>query len=195
MVARLDLIGYEAVNAFLGWTVIAGLVLACIERVRASDPLWAALAAAVVAVAIVPPAVVRHPKPMIAWEVLALAALPVLARSAGFLVDAAAYLAVATLALAVAVELDAFTAVEMTPDFAVAFVIIVTMAVAAIWTIAQYASDVLLGTSLLIDNATLMWDLVRATGIGVIAGIVFELYFRRISPGHARLWATRRDRG
>jgi hypothetical protein len=31
-----------------------------------------------------------------------------------------------------------------------------------------------------------MWDLIIATGVGVAAGLIFELYFRRLSPGHGR---------
>jgi hypothetical protein len=95
------------------------------------------------------------------------------------------YVAVAALALVVAVDLDAFTDVEMTPDFAVAFVVVVTMAAAGLWTILQYASDVYLGTALLGDQTAVMWHLVVATVIGLVAGVAFELYVRRVSPGHA----------
>lgn len=185
MAAHSRLLSYELTNAVLGWAVIAVLLLAAVERAFAGEFLWTGMATAVIVVGLVPPAISRRPTEMIAWEVLALAACPVVARTFGLVVGQMTYLAVAAVALVVTVELDAFTSVEMTPEFAVAFVVIVTMAVAGLWAIARYLSDSYFGTSLLVSANTLMWELVAATGIGVVAGIVFELYFRRLSPGHS----------
>ncbi|MFW5937722.1 MAG: hypothetical protein ACOCSN_02145, partial [Halanaeroarchaeum sp.] len=128
------------------------------------------------------------------WEVLLLATLPVIARSfatPGPVSDVATYLSVAAVALIIAVELDVFTAVRMTTSFAVVFVVIATMATAGAWTVVQWLSDVYLGTTFIyptpppvsetVDTAaqeSLMWDFVAATAAGLIAGVVFALYFR-----------------
>jgi hypothetical protein len=130
---------------------------------------------------------------MVAWEILLLAAVPVVAAAAGFRFEVVAYLAVASLALVTAVELDAFTDVRMTPRFAIGFVVVSTMAAVGLWTIAQYASDVYLGTSLLANQTSVMWDIIAATVVGIVAGIVFELYFRRCSPGHTLSRKTQRS--
>lgn len=177
------LLGYEAANAALAWVAVGLLAAVGGGSLLAGDPLWAGMAAAVAAVAAVPPALARDPRQMVDWEVLALAAGTVAALATGLVDESAAYVAVAAVALVVAVELDAFTTVEMTPDFAVVFVVVVTMAVAGVWTVAQYAADVLLGTAFLGDQTALMWQLLRATGVGIVAGIAFELYFRRLGPG------------
>jgi hypothetical protein len=184
MEVRSELLTYELTNAVLGWAVIAILLFSVLNHTLTGELLWAGMAVMMITAAIIPPVISRRPTEMIAWEVLLLGALPIVVQSFGFFVGPTSYLAVVTLALIVAVELDAFTTVEMTPEFAVAFVVIVTMAVAGLWTIAQYSSDVYLGTSMLGDQAAVMWDLIIASGIGVIAGVVFELYFRRYSPGH-----------
>lgn len=184
MRATTKLLDYETTNAALAWAVVGVLLLAAVERAASGEFLLAGMAAVAVAVALVPPAVVRDPREMAAWEILALAAAPVVAPYAGLLEGQATYLAVATLALLVAVELDAFTAVEMTGDFAVAFVVLVTMAATGLWVVARYVSDVYLGTAILTDQTALMWDVVAATAVGVAAGFVFELYVRRLSPGH-----------
>lgn len=184
MADRTGLLPYEATNAVLGWGLVAILLLATVDRAGAGELLWAGMGLAVVAVSLVPVAVSRRPTAMVAWEVLAFAASPLVARSLGLRVAPMAYLAVAGLALVVAVEADAFTDVEMTPRFAVAFVVVVTMAVAGLWTIARYVSDATLGTAFLTSQNALMWDLVAATALGVAAGVVFEGYFRRFSPGH-----------
>lgn len=182
MSARSGLLSYRVANAVAGWAVVAVLAVVAVERARSGELLWSGMAVAVIAVALVPPVLSRRPATMIAWEVLALAALPTLARILDVLGEPMAYVSVATLALVIVAELDAFTAVEMTPGFAIGFVVVVTMGVAGLWTIAQYFSDVYLGTSMLVDANGAMWDLVGATAVGVVAGIVFEVYFRRLSP-------------
>lgn len=190
MSVRSGLLSYEVTNAALAWVVLAVLALIAVERALSGELLWSGMAVAVILVGLVPPVVSRRPTEMLAWEVLALAALPAVARSFDVLVGPMTYLSVAAMALVVAVEIDAFTDVEMTPGFAVAFVVVVTMAVAGLWTVARYFSDVYLGTTLIVDQNSVMWDLVAATAVGVGAGIVFELYFRRVSPstrlGHER---------
>jgi hypothetical protein len=135
------------------------------------------------------------------WEVLALAALPLLARtvSAGIPGDIAAaiiasdvttYLAVAALALLIAVELDVFTPVEMTYSFAVVFVVVATMATAGVWAVTRWSADIYLGTGFDLDERALMLEFVASTIAGVGGGVVFELYFRRIARGRDRLEAA-----
>jgi len=177
------LLEYDTTNAILAWALVAALVVVAGERLRSGAVLEAGFAAVVALVAVLPPVGASRPREMVAWEILAVAVFPFVLPYAGFLEGQWDYLAVAAVALLVAVELDAFTAVEMTPDFAVAFVVVVTMAVAGLWTIARFASDVYLGTSLLPGLNPLMWDVIAATAIGVLAGVTFELYARRVSPG------------
>jgi hypothetical protein len=195
MSTRSGLLSYRLTNAILGWVVIAILAVVAVERALAGELLWSGMAVVVIGVALVPPVLARRPTEMLAWEVLALSALPAVLRSFDVLVGVMAYVSVATLALAIVVELDAFTAVEMTPGFSVVFVVIVTMAVASLWTIGRFFSDTYLGTSLISDANAAMWDLVAATAIGVVAGLVFELYFHRLSPGNRlerELWGNLR---
>jgi hypothetical protein len=60
----------------------------------------------------------------------------------------------------------------------VGFVVLVTMATAGVWTVVQYASDVWFGTALVGTKTTLMWDLVLATAVAVVAGPALAVYFR-----------------
>lgn len=188
MSARSGLRSYRTTNAVLGWVVLCVLALVAVERALSGAFLWSAMALAVIAVALVPPVVARRPTEMLSWEVIALSALPNVLRLFDVLGETVAYLSVAALALAVVVELDAFTSVEMTSGFSVVFVVVVTMAVAGLWTIGRYFSDLYLGTSLIGSENAAMWDLVTATAIGLLAGLLFEVYFRRLSP------STRLDR-
>lgn len=175
------LIERQRSNAVASWAVVAALAAVGLINLRRGDPLWAGLAVAVVAVALVPTVVTRNPTVIASWEALLLAAVPVGAHVLGVFAEPVAYVAVATLALLIAVELVAFSSAEMTPWFAVAFVVMTTSSVAALWGIVQFSADQFLGTSLLVGRDDLMWDLVGATVVGVGAGLLFELYFRRRS--------------
>jgi len=79
---------------------------------------------------------------------------------------------------------------------------VTTVATAGIWAVALWASDVVFGTHFLlvpgvsetvIENR-LMWEFVWSTAAGLLAGGVFEGYFRRRSNAHERLPVERRVR-
>ncbi|WP_255195550.1 hypothetical protein [Halorarius litoreus] len=185
-------------NAVLAWALILFVLAVAVASVVTNDLLWAGFAVAVAALALIPPVKYRDAVAMLPWEVLLLAVLPLVARVltvefTPFRGNVAAYLSVAALALVVAVELDLLTPVEMDYRFAVAFVVIATMAAAGVWAVVRYGSDVFLGTALLLPpegvNASeaaladaerrLMLEFVASFLAGVGAGVVFEFYFRR----------------
>lgn len=184
MVRLRELIVDDRVNAAIGWSLIlALLVLAVAEAARVRVALGG-LTAALAVTALVPPVARRDAYSMLPWELLVLAAVPSAVRLVVAPYTALSYLTVATLALVIAVELHVFTPVEMTPGFAVAFVVVATMAVAALWTIVQFVSDGYLGTRFLVDQPSLMFDLAAASVAGIAAGIGFHGYFRRYDRFH-----------
>ena len=97
------------------------------------------------------------------------------------------YLSVAGLALIVTVELHVFTTVRMTHWFAVVFVTMTTMASGAAWTVVRWNADRLLGTTFLSKpgmtqmeaNAALSTEFVRIALAGLVAGVLFDTYFKR----------------
>lgn len=166
-------------NATAAWALTGVLAATVGENVLDGDLLWAGFAVVAGGLVALPAALDGDRELMPPWEVVALVALPVAVRSlaTGRLLQLASYLSVAALALLVAVELDAFTDVEMTAGFAVGFVVVTTMSAAGTWAVAQWYADQLLGTDFLTTPDALMWDLVAASAMGVVAGVVFELYF------------------
>ncbi|MFC6785442.1 hypothetical protein [Halobaculum halobium] len=190
-------------NAILGWTILAFVTAVALGELIGGERVWGAFVLVVVAIAVVPPGAFRDATAMLPWEVIALASLPAVARAfiAGQTVGGVTfsgrvttYLAVATVALIVAVEMDVFTPVRMSHSFAVFFVTVATMAAAGVWAVARYAADTLLGTGYLLDGRSehvvetaLMWDFVAATIAGVLAGLLFEYYFRRRARGRRRV--------
>ncbi len=182
-------------NAILGWSFVVVLCLTGVGAVLGGRPLWAGFTLTLVGLAVAPAAAFRKPDAMLPWEVLALASVPSLGRLlvAGQTVGGVtltgritSYVAVAAAALILAVELDVFTPVRMSDSFAVVFVAIATVATAGLWAEVRWLSDSLFGTAFLLDGRpehvieeALMWDFVAATVAGVVAGVLFELYFRR----------------
>ncbi|MFC3960027.1 hypothetical protein [Halovivax cerinus] len=181
---RLDeLLGGSRANAIVSWLVVAAIAVGGLTAISVERPLWVAFAAALVVLAIIPPVTHRSWDVMLPWEVLLLAALPMVelalgtARTGGHFTS---YLSVAAVALVVAVELQAFTSVEMTSGFAVVFVAIATMATAALWALLRWWLSGLLGVPFPTDHDVIMWEFVYSTLAGLGAGAVFELYFRRL---------------
>ncbi|MDZ7850440.1 MAG: hypothetical protein U5K70_06400 [Halodesulfurarchaeum sp.] len=196
------LMGNTHLNAILGWGFLLALALVGAESALDGDWVWVVVSLTVVALGAIPPLVFKDPRVMLPWEVLALGIVPLFARGllGGMIADVAAYLGVSAVALVIAVDLEVFTRVRMTTWFAVVFVVVTTMATAGIWAVLRWVSDVLLGTTLIYPSPlpvspaveavaleALMWDFVAATVGGLLAGVIFALYFRRLAAGRNRL--------
>jgi len=180
----------ERLNAAIAWVVIAFLLGVVIASLVNGDVLWAGFAVVVATLALIPMAAYRRPSLMLPWEVLMIAALPLIGRTFATVPltsQLATYLAVAALALIIAVELHLFTTVLMTPGFAVLFVVVATMATAGVWAVVRWVLDVVIGTQFLlvagveedVIERQLMWEFVYSTMAGIAAGVIFEGYFRR----------------
>lgn len=166
-------------NAAAGWTVVAVLAVVALVNAVAADLLWTAFAVVTVALAVVPVVIYRNAAILPPAEVLAVVALPPILEAVNLpdpVVQAATYFAVGGIALLVVVELHVFSAVEMPADFAAVLVVLLTMATAGVWSILRFAADALLGTGFIEGKVTLMWDLVLATAVGVLAGPLVWAY-------------------
>ena len=185
-------------NALVAWALLLVMAATVGVAILTGNLVWSGFAAVVVLVALLPPLARRSPRVMLPWEVLLFAGLPILGRSVLPVPQfglATTYLSVAALGLLVAVELHLFTAVKMSPGFAVLFVTVTTIAVAGVWGVVRWLADLYLGTTLLLVpgetelaiERALMIEFVVATAIGVVAGIVFEFYVRRQTSVTARV--------
>jgi hypothetical protein len=176
-------------NAIVSWTLVGALGLVLVESLVDFDRLWILFVAVTGVIVLVPPVAYRDWQMMLPWEVLVLALLPILVRGVlgGELGIFAYYLSVAGLALIVTVELHVFTTVRMTHWFAVVFVTMTTMASGAAWTVVRWNADRLLGTTFLSKpgmtqmeaNAALSTEFVRIALAGLVAGVLFDTYFKR----------------
>lgn len=185
------LVHSESVNAIIGWVLTGVVALAIVESVFTDAPLWGGFASLIVAVTVLPPWLSGDWTVMVPWPLLLVATAAVLVRAFDIYLEIAGYFAVATLALIAVIELDAFTPVEMSRRFAVAFAALSTLAIQGLWTIAQYASDLWFGTEFLRSQRELQLDIVIVTIIGIAMGAAFNWYFDRVehagSSKHPRI--------
>lgn len=186
----LQLIQDKRINSFAAWCVVFMLVTVSVASSVQGDLLWAGFAAVVAVLALLPPVLLFNRSAMLPWEILLLAALPIVGRLFATLPmtgNLTTYLSVAAIALILAVELHIFTPVRMTPRFAIVFVAIATMAAAGVWAVVRWVADQLLGTTFLrnpvvsehVIEEALMWEFVASTIVGIGAGVVFAYYMRQ----------------
>ncbi|WP_226041345.1 hypothetical protein [Natrinema sp. DC36] len=172
----------ERTNAVISWLLLGIVALGAIESLLRNVLIWGGFVLVVVAVAAVPAVTTRDWTAMVPWPLLSVAALAVGAGLVGFPFETTAYLVIATLALIVVVELETFTSVELSRRFTVAFAVLTTMALQALWTVAQFYSDSWLGTDFLHSQTELQWDFVIVTVVGLVMGGLFQWYFERFEP-------------
>jgi hypothetical protein len=190
MTALEDALGDGRWNAVASWLLVTALAGIWLGEVLVDRFLWSVFALVVLALALVPPVAYRSAYVMLPWEVLLLAALPVLGLalgSRGIAGPVPTYLAIAAVGLVIVVELHSFTAVRLSPGFAVVLVAAATMAAAALWAILQWGFDLALGREFARTNDELMIEFLYSAISGVGAGVVFASYFRRIDPTRDRL--------
>ncbi|WP_101295271.1 hypothetical protein [Halegenticoccus soli] len=188
-----NLLADGGTNAAVAWAILAFLFAVAVAEAALGSFLWAGFAVVAALVAAVPPLAARDPSVMLPWWLLAVVAIPPVVEPFEPLTKVAAYFAVAALALSVAVDLHAFTAARMSRRFAVAFVVLTTMAVAGVWTTVRGLADLYFGASFFRGPNDLMWDLVVSSAVGVLGGLGFERYFYRADHGGVRGLSPRGD--
>lgn len=180
-----------ATNTARSWAAIGIVVAATVWSLWRGAFGWTLFGAGLAAILLLPAVAYRSrectpPSPVamlgaVTFAVGVLATVPIgPVAPLALLAQVAAYVAVAAAALAIAVEVDAFTRVELHRGVAVAFVVMTTMTVAGLWQLAQWGAGFVLGTSLIESNEELMWRLIAATITGLAAGIVFDQYLERL---------------
>lgn len=177
-----DLLGDGRRNATFSWLLVGVAALSAISSGLVAGPLWSVFALVVVGLAALPPLIYRSRYVMLPWEVLAMACLPLLGFAVGlqrFTGPLYAYIAIATVGLVIAVELDSFTEIQMSPGFAIVLVVATTMAAAAAWSMLDWYAATALERSFDTTNDELMIEFVWATVAGFVAGVIFWVYFRR----------------
>lgn len=181
-----DMVEVERRNALVARLFTGFVFMSALRAAVGWDLVWGGFASAVLLLAVLPAFRFGSSRVMLPWEAIALASLPLLGRFLGaqsLQHPIAVYGAIAAIALMVAAELVLFTPVRMTPRFAVAFVALTTIASAGVLAVAQWLVERFVGWGVLPGERTVMLGFVAATGTGLAAGLLFDMYFRRSGGG------------
>jgi len=176
-------------NAILGWALIVLLAGTTVGIGISTGLLWSVFALGVLILALLPPLAYRSSYVMLPWEVLLMAALPIVGLAIGsprLSGQFTVYFAMAAVALVIGVELQSFTSIRFPPWFAVVLVVVATLASAALWGLLQWGFDVYTGTEYIMSqgidaqqaNDELMYEWLYSAAAGLFAGMTFALYFR-----------------
>lgn len=169
-------------NAIIGWVVAGVVMVAAPVSFVTTEPIWGGFSLVFVAVIALPAVATHDWTAMAPWPLLAVAAIAITARNGGLYPETVGYVAIATLALVIVVELDVSTSIRLSRRFAVAFAVLTTLAVEAVWIIVQFASDQWLGTGYLSTQTKLQEDIVIVTIVGLVMGGLFYSYLARFEP-------------
>ncbi|ELZ17346.1 hypothetical protein C477_13985 [Haloterrigena salina JCM 13891] len=180
-----ELIRDERINAIIGWLLVSIVALGGLENVFTGILLWGGFELLIVVAVAAPALTTGDWTAVVSWPLLAVVAFAAVAGAAVFPFETSVYITVATLALIVVVELEAFTAVELSRRFSVGFAVLTTMALQALWTVAQFYADRWLGTEYLRSQTELQWDFVVVTVVGLALGGIFQWYVVRFQPAGA----------
>lgn len=169
------------INAAIAWVLVGALVAVAIAALLEFLLVRMALAASAALVAIAPALAGRTWTRTVPWPLLLVCTIPlsVGALEASFFADFVTGLSIAALGMLVVVTLQSTGSVRMTPNFAVVFVVLATMATAGFWAVGSAASAQYLGTFFVETNDDLMVIFTAATLAGFVAGGLFRVYFRR----------------
>jgi hypothetical protein len=169
----------ERTNGIIGWGLLGVVLLSAAQSFLAARYLWGGFELLFVVVAALPVLFSRDWRVLVPWPLLLVGAVAMGAQSLGLHQELTAYTAVAAFALVGVAELEAYTEVEMSRRFAIAFAALTTMAIQGIWTIVRFYSDQLLGTEYIQSQADVQWDFVFVTLVALVFSGAFELYFKQ----------------
>ncbi|MDG5776800.1 hypothetical protein VB773_22850 [Haloarculaceae archaeon H-GB2-1] len=173
----------EGANALVGWFAIGTMLLVAGLSVRWTAYLWGCFAVVTAVTAALPPIATRDWKCMVPWSLLVAAAAALLAGAVWPVVEMASFVVITLLAVLVVAEVVAFTPVEMSVRFAVAFAVLTALAVEAVWAVGQYYSDLWWETTFLQSQTELQWDFVLVTVVALVIGSIVRWLGYFETPG------------
>lgn len=169
-------------NMVIAWFITGVIAAVFVESASGFDLLWMVFTGFLLGVIVLPPIAYRSRYAVLPWELLLVTAVPVIVRALNLSVLSgriATFVSLAALALIIAVELHVFTSVKFSHGFAVLFVVVSTLAIEGVWSLARFYLDVFLGTSFLTTNEALMVEWGEVMVAGLFAGLLFDFYFQR----------------
>lgn len=177
-----DFFRQTRINTILSYTLTSVVLFALIASILQQRIIWTIFTSVTLISILIPPLANRNYHLMLPWEILFLAVIPISLRvlpASPVVTQLAMYFSVAALALILIVELHIFTSLKLNDFFATVLVLISTLALGGAVSLLQFWIGEFTGQPRLTDNTTLMYEYINVALAGIIAGILFNLYFKR----------------
>lgn len=171
----------KKMNAIFSWVLSIYLIVTAFNIFLDGSITWSIYTLLIVLMVFLPVMRSQEITDMVPFEVLFLLAIPFTLKGIEFgLIGSHTlnYLSASAIALLIIVELDTFTSFKTTHWFSVYLVMLTTAAIAGLWAVIRWFSDIYLGTSFIVSENLLMWEFAGATLAGLVAGQLFGFYFR-----------------
>ena len=171
----------EKTNALLSWILSIYLLVTALNIFLDGSLTWSVYTLLIVLLVLLPVMRTKNLTDMVPFEVLLLLAVPFTLKGIEIGIVASHtlnYISASAIALLLIVELDTFTSFKTNYWFSVYLIMLTTAAVAGLWAVIRWISDIYLGTALIVSENILMWEFAGAAIAGLLAGKLFGIYFR-----------------
>jgi len=197
----------QQIEVALSWTAVISLFLATEYAIFSVNLFWTIMGFWALCIAVLPAVVRRDLGNILPFELLFLIAIPfylyLVPQNLGWndrfyydnLLRASEVLATFFIGFVTMMDLHAYTSLRTNKVFAVAFTVLLTMALSSLFAIGNFVSDQLFGTSIVASNRELMMNLVYSFFGGIVMGIVLTLYLRHMPLERLRRFSIGRIGG
>jgi len=197
----------QQIEVALSWTAVISLFLATEYAIFSVNLFWTIMGFWALCIAVLPAVVRRDLGNILPFELLFLIAIPFylysVPQNLGWndrfyydnLLRASEVLATFFIGFVTMMDLHAYTSLRTNKVFAVAFTVLLTMALSSLFAIGNFVSDQLFGTSIVASNRELMMNLVYSFFGGIVMGIVLTLYLRHMPLERLRRFSIGRIGG
>lgn len=169
-------------NAVLSWLLSGYMFLTTANILLDGNRLWSVFSMTVICLILLPAMIRKDHTVLPPFEIILLLSVPFTLQGMelGFIAsNTLNYITAATVSLLIITELDSYTGFRTTSKFSIVLLALSTLAVAALWAVARWLHDIYLGSSFIESNSVLMHEFTAALTAGILAGMVFNIYFKR----------------
>jgi hypothetical protein len=196
--------GRKQFEIALSWAAVISLFLATEYAIFRVSLFWTIMGFWALCIAVLPAVIRRDTSNILPFELLFLIAVPfylyfipqTLGWSDRFYYDsllrASEVIATFFIGFVTMMDLHAYTSLRMNKVFAIAFTVLLTMALSNFFAIGNFLSDQLFGTSVVSSNRELMMNLIYSFFGGIVMGILLTLYIRHMPLERLRRYSIGR---
>jgi len=188
----------------ISWAAVIAIFLATEYAIFVFNLFWIIMGFWALCIAVLPAIMSRSVARILPFEFLSLIAIPFLLYFIPgvsglenrfyeeYLLRASQVMATFFVSFVTVMDLHTYTSLRMNRVFAIAFTVMLTMALSSFFAIGDFITDTLFGTHTLVSNDYLMVNLLYSAIGGLIMGIILAIYLGRMPTERLRRFGISR---